>query len=98
MVTLAEIKRSYNGCDCKQVGNKQLFIVEGDINGVYQTILLSYYTKIGRFVNGTWFITNERYSSTTSKQTSQFINSTAYTVIRLDDISLASIKEYLNHE
>jgi hypothetical protein len=53
--------------EVKQVGSKQLFIVKG-------MELYSYYTKVGYLENGTWYLTTEKYSVTTSKQLNQFVS------------------------
>jgi hypothetical protein len=95
MVTITDISKAYPYCSVKQVGSKQLFIIEGEINNTYQKVLISYKTIIGRFYAGIWFITNEKYSVTTTRQANQFIKDTSFTVTRLNDISLDSVKEYL---
>jgi hypothetical protein len=53
----------------EQVGAKQMAIIRDsrDIN-----ILFSYYTPVGCKPNDVWYITNRRYSVTTSKQISLF--------------------------
>jgi hypothetical protein len=78
-----DIQLAYNVASnmVRQVSSKQLFIVDTSYLG---RLLVSYKTTIGVFHNGIWFITNEKFSPTTSKQTTQFINSTTFEVKRVD--------------
>ena len=67
----------------KQFNSCQLFIVDTS----YGRILVNYRTIIGIYDvnNCTWYITKEKYSVTTSKQTSQFINSIYNPVVRVEE-------------
>lgn len=65
----------------KQVNTMQLFIVDTSYLG---RLLVSYKTAIGIFHNLTWYITTEKFSTTTSKQVTIFSRSTPFDVIRLD--------------
>ena len=78
-----DIQLAYNVAPnmVKQIASKQLFNVDTSYLG---RLLVSYRTTIGVFHNGVWFITKEKFSPTTSKQTSQFINSTSFEVKRVD--------------
>jgi hypothetical protein len=60
----------------KQVGSKQLFIVDTCTNG---RLLISYSTVVGYF-NDKWYLTRYKYSPTTSKQLTQFANKTKFKV------------------
>ena len=51
-----------------QCDNMQLFIVKRPAD----TVLVSYYTIVGVLKNGTWYLTTQRYSRTTSKQLIRF--------------------------
>jgi hypothetical protein len=91
-VKIKDIQLAYNVAPnmVKQVSSKQLFIVDTSYLG---RLLVSYKTTIGVFHNSVWFITNEKFSPT-SKQTSQFINSTSFPVERVsieifDDLLMA---------
>lgn len=65
----------------KQVNTMQLFLVDTSNLG---RVLISYKTIIGVFYNLTWFITKEKFSTTTSKQITIFTRSTPFDVVRLD--------------
>ena len=82
-VTKKDIQLAYNVAPdkVKQVNSKQLFIVDTSYLG---RLLVSYKTTIGLFHNGVWFITSEKFSVSTSRQTNQFINSTSFEVKRVD--------------
>jgi hypothetical protein len=82
-VNTKDIQLAYNVAPnmVKQIASKQLFIVDTSYLG---RLLVSYRTTIGVFHNSIWFITNEKFSPTTSKQTTQFINSTRFEVKRVD--------------
>ena len=69
----------------QQIGKKQLFIVDGNK-------LVSYSTIIGYKHNGTWYITTKKFSPTTSKQTTQFINN--YTNCPCVRVSPEELKQY----
>ena len=69
----------------KQFNSCQLFIVD---SSSYGRVLVSYRTIIGMFYNGTWYITTEKYSTTTSKQTNTFIKSTPFEVERVEENTL----------
>jgi hypothetical protein len=83
-VTIKDIQLAYNVAPnmIKQIDSKQLFIVDTSYLG---RLLVSYKTTIGIFHNSVWFITTQKFSPTTSKQTSQFINSTSFEVKRVDN-------------
>jgi hypothetical protein len=51
-----------------QVGSKQLFVATFP---TYQ-LLISYYTIVGYRSEGAWLLTTAKYSTTTSKQLTQF--------------------------
>lgn len=82
-VTKKDIQLAYNVAPnmVKQIDSKQLFIVDTSYLG---RLLVSYKTTIGIFHNAIWYITSEKFSPTTSKQTTQFINSTSFEVKRVD--------------
>lgn len=69
-----------------QVGAKSMAVVEFH----NYNLLVSYRTIIGVQIqpNLNWLITTKKYSPTTSKQTSQFINSTRYSVERVTEAEL----------
>ena len=72
-ITKKDLKNRFNTISgIEQIGNKQLFTAT--IDGKY--VLISYYTIVGIFdsVNWEWLITTEKYSVTTSKQLTQFLN------------------------
>lgn len=80
----------------EQVGSKQLFIVKvqnsvdkWSYRSINDTILVSYHTIIGVQRDGLWYITDKRYSVTTSKQTTQFCNGRI--VKRVDESELQSM-------
>jgi hypothetical protein len=92
-VKIKDIQLAYNVAPnmVKQVSSKQLFIVDTSYLG---RLLVSYKTTIGLFHNGVWYITTKKFSPTTSKQTTQFINSTSFPVERVsieifDDLLMA---------
>jgi hypothetical protein len=68
----------------KQFNTMQLFIVDTSYLG---RLLISYKTTIGIFHNLTWFITTQKFSTTTSRQITIFARSTHFDVIRLDSDS-----------
>jgi hypothetical protein len=83
MVTKKDIRARFNlrgEVNIKQVSSKQLFIVDCPING---RLLLSYYTVVGYF-NDRWYLTKYKYSQTTSRQLTQFANSTNFQVEWID--------------
>lgn len=53
--------------EVKQIKSKQLFIVKG-------IELYSSYTKVGVLEDEVWYLTTKKYSSSTSRQLSQFAN------------------------
>ena len=73
----SDIKRIFQTNDVRQYDSKQLFLVDGNK-------LVSYKTIIGRFVGGTWYITNKRYSVTTSRHKSFFAKQTSFPVVYVD--------------
>jgi hypothetical protein len=66
-VTKRDIQGRFGG-EVEQVGSKQLFVV------TYPTykLLVSYRTVVGYRSEGTWLLTKAKYSTTTSKQLTQF--------------------------
>jgi hypothetical protein len=84
----------------KQVGCKSMAVIKFSS----YNLLISYWTIIGiKPVNEShWFITTEKSSPTTSKQTTQFINSTSYQVVRLEPVDfkakLETLLEKASHE
>lgn len=74
MITIKVIKAYFpNAKEVKQIDSKQLFIV----TYTDKKFLVSYKTIIGYklLADNVWIITTQKFSQTTSKQTSQFINS-----------------------
>lgn len=74
--------RQFNSC--------QLFVVDTS----YGRVLVSYRTIIGLFQGGKWFITSEKYSVTTSKQTNTFISSTSFEVERVTEDALRDMVNF----
>jgi len=73
--------------DVEQIGSKQLFIINNFLPSAskpVEIILVSYYTIVGKLVAGTWHLTTQKYSVTTSKQLSQFAR--GRTVIYTDNL------------
>jgi hypothetical protein len=66
-ITKQAIKALFGG-EVEQVGSKQLFVV------TYPTykLLVSYRTVVGYRSQGSWLLTTAKYSTTTSKQLTQF--------------------------
>ena len=66
-ITKQAIKALFGG-EVQQEGSKQLFVV------TYPTykLLVSYRTIVGYRSEGTWLLTKAKYSTTTSKQLTQF--------------------------
>lgn len=62
-------KRIPDALDISQVDSKQMAVVIHSDNTEW---LYSYWTKVGRHIGGTWYLTTEKYSTTTSKQLTQF--------------------------
>lgn len=85
-VTVQTIMNQFNVArdKVKQVKSMQLFIVDSPR---YGRILVSYRTIIGiyDFNNCTWYVTKDKFSVTTLKQTSQFINSISNPVVRVEE-------------
>lgn len=72
MITIKQIRAVYPDYVIRQIDSKQLFIItKGDIR-----YLVSYLTIVGKFdlAKNYWILTTIKYSSTTSKQLSQFAN------------------------
>lgn len=82
-VEVKDIMISFNvpRANVKQVNTMQLFIVDTSYLG---RLLVSYKTTIGIFHNLTWYVTTEKFSTTTSKQVTIFSRSTPFDVVRLD--------------
>jgi hypothetical protein len=82
-VTIKDIQLAYNVAAnmVYQVGSRQMFMVDTSYLG---RLLVSYRTTIGVFYNGVWYVTKEKFSATTSKQTTMFCNSTSFKVERVD--------------
>lgn len=92
-VTIKDIMLSFNVSrdKVKQFNSCQLFIVDTSYLG---RILVSYTTTIGVFHESLWYITTQKFSPTTSKQTTMFANSTSFEVKRVspetfDDLLMA---------
>jgi len=66
-VTKRDIQNRFGG-EVNQVASKQLFVVTFP---TYQ-LLVSYLTIVGYRSDKTWLLTKAKYSSTTSKQLTQF--------------------------
>ncbi len=66
-ITKQDIKALFGG-EVQQEGSKQLFVV------TYPTykLLVSYRTIVGYRSQGSWLLTKAKYSTTTSKQLTQF--------------------------
>lgn len=79
--------------DVKQVGSKQLFIVDAYApkNRINARVLVSYYTIIGIFDGMKWRITTKKYSPTTSKQITQFHRETPFDIVRIDEDELQAL-------
>lgn len=75
----------------KQFNSCQLFIVD---SYQYGRVLVSYTTIIGLFKDSKWYITSERYSVTTSRQTSVFIRSTSFEVERVTEDTLRNMVNF----
>jgi len=75
----------------KQIDSMQLFLVDS-----YQCgrILVSYTTIIGVFDIDKWYITSDRYSSTTTRQTNKFIKSTPFEVERVTEDNLRDMVNF----
>lgn len=87
MITVKDVKYFFNTQNVDQVKSMQLFIINDNL-------LVSYKTIIGVLGNNDcWHITNKKYSSTTSKQTSIFKRSN-YHVIVDDNIVDDMITKY----
>lgn len=85
-VTIKDIKYFFNSDSVEQVKSMQLFIVNNNI-------LVSYRTIIGMMdTNECWHITNRKYSSSTSRQTTVFKRSNYHVIV--DDIVLDSMQAY----
>lgn len=61
------VSNYFGGAEVSQIDRKRLFIVSGDL-------LVSYLTIIGLKVGDKWRVSTQKYSPTTSKQTTQFCN------------------------
>ena len=92
-IKIKDIQLAYNvpANMVKQVKSRQLFIVDTSYLG---RLLISYKTTIGIFHNSIWYLTTEKFSPTTSKQTTMFANSTSFEVKRVspetfDDLLMA---------
>lgn len=92
-IKIKDIQLAYNvpANMVKQVKSMQLFIVDTSYLG---RILVSYKTPIGVFHNSTWYLTTQKFSATTSKQTNIFAKSTPFKVERIsaetfDDLLMA---------
>lgn len=89
-VTIKDIMLKFNVRRDKvqQFNSCQLFIVD---SADYGRVLVSYTTIIGMFHNLTWYITTQKYSVTTSKQTSTFIKSTPFKIERVEENTLRDL-------
>jgi hypothetical protein len=85
-VTIKDIKSIFNTNTVDQVKSMQLFIVNNNI-------LVSYRTIIGMLDNNDcWHITNKKYSSSTSRQTSRFKRHNYHVIV--DDIVVQDMQSY----
>jgi hypothetical protein len=87
MSYISYFKQRYE--NVKQIGSKQMCIVT-DNKG--NRLLYSYYTVIGYCHFGVWQMTDKRYSTTTSKQQSQFKRDNFYNIVPHDQFM-----QNLNH-
>jgi hypothetical protein len=74
-ITLSTIRSMYPTYSYhERVGRKQLFVVSASAHPTQpQQLLVSYRTIVGKMgEDGVWILTRHKYSSTTSKQLSQF--------------------------
>lgn len=71
MVTKQNIIDHFGAAEVEQVGSKQLFIVTLQNN---VTVLISYYTIVGFYspAADVWYVTDRKYSQTTSCQLTAF--------------------------
>lgn len=74
----------------KQFNSCQLFIVDSG----YGRILVSYRTIIGLYQNSKWYITSDKYSSTTTRQTNKFIRSTSFEADRVTEDTLRDMVNF----
>jgi hypothetical protein len=94
-VTLKDIKTIYpNALAIKQHGRKQLFTVLRP--GLLPSLLISYRTVVGVLPNNAycWFITEKKYSPTTSKQITWFMREHNSQLVPIDLFT----KELTNHK
>ena len=71
----------------EQHGSKQLFTIQ--YRGT--RCLVSYYTIVGVYRHGTWYVTRHKYSVTTSKQVSQWSRGISSIVYIEDEIDIDKI-------
>lgn len=69
MITKQTVMSLFNTPNVVRVGRQQLFIVTL-LNNV--TVLVSYLTVIGYLQDTVWYITERKYSQTTSRQITDF--------------------------
>lgn len=75
MITVKDVKYKFNTQNVSQVCSMQLFVVNGNL-------LVSYKTIIGVLdKNDCWHISNKKYSSTTSKQTTIFKRNNYHVIV-----------------
>lgn len=87
MITVKDVKYFFNTQNVSQVKSMQLFIVN-------YNLLVSYKTIIGVIDrNDCWHITNKKYSSTTSKQTTLFKRNNYHVIV--DDNVMDSMQAKL---
>jgi len=61
-------KFNVNITDVEQVKSQQLFIIIKPDS----MLLVSYLTIVGKYINGVWYLTKQKYSVSTSRQMSTF--------------------------
>jgi hypothetical protein len=85
-LTVKDTKYFFNSDNVEQVKSMQLFIVNNNI-------LVSYKTVIGILDNNDcWYITNRKYSKTTSRQITVFKRSNYHVIV--DDEVIDSMQSY----
>ena len=88
-VKVADIKAQFSTDEVSQVKNMQLFVIKGRYCGKY--LLISYHTIVGVLndLNDCWYLSNEIYSRTTSRQLGYFKKHNYHVVVNqyiVDDL------------
>ena len=78
-VTVRHVKNHLCTDNVVQIGYKQLFIVD-------DTKLYSYFTLVGRLIDGVWNLTTQKYSLTMMQQLNAFAREQG-NAIRVKDIN-----------